>query len=48
MNQVPQDQDAERIENFHGTVVTIVIRIRYYEGSTRDQQDEFALDEYTL
>jgi hypothetical protein len=46
MNQVPHDQDAERIENFHGTVVTIVIC--YYEGKTGDQQDEFALDEYTL
>jgi hypothetical protein len=46
MNQVPQDQDAERLENFRGTVVTIVIC--YYEESARDLQDEFALDEYTL
>jgi hypothetical protein len=46
MNQVPHDQDAERIETFHGTVVTLVVC--YYEGPTRDQQDEFVLDEYTL
>lgn len=46
MTQVPHNQESERIENFHGTVVTIVIC--YYEGPAGDQQDEFALDEYTL
>jgi hypothetical protein len=44
MNQKPQN--AECIENFSGRVVTIVRC--YYEGSTRDQHDTFALDEYTL
>ncbi len=46
MNQGIQGQDADRIENFSGLVVTLVIC--YSEGSTRDQRDEFALDEYTL
>lgn len=46
MNQEAQDQGAAHIENFSGTVVTLVIC--YYEGSTRDQQDEFVLDKYTL
>lgn len=46
MGQVSHKQDDEHIENFHGTVVTIVVCS--YEGSTRDQQHEFALDEYTL
>ncbi len=44
MNQEPQA--VEQIENFSGRVVTI-IRC-YYEGSTRDQQDEFPMDEYTI